>query len=95
MRHDDPGEGWRRVDEAAQNSTRPIILLAEQQGVCPRLLVSDWARECLTAHAWHDKGALGMTYLDAPVWLREAFGMINGATADAYEFRRESRKRDK
>jgi hypothetical protein len=95
MRHDDPDAGWKRVNAVATTSTRPLILLAEQQGVCPRLLVSDWAREVLTAHAWHDKGALGMTFLDAPLWLREAFGVINGATADAYEFRRENRKRDK
>lgn len=66
----------------------PLVARAEYAGVCPRLFASAFALECLTALSWWEKGQLGLSFTTAPIWVREAFGMLSSEMSRAREFRR-------
>jgi len=61
-------------------------------GVCPRLLVSQWASGVVAAMNWWEQGSLGLTYMNAPTWLHHAFALIGRERISASEYIRELNK---
>lgn len=61
--------------------------------MCPRLLLAAWPSAVIAAMSWWEQGALGVSYLEAPTWLGQAFGIISRERMDAHAYRRELERR--
>lgn len=59
----------------------------EAHGVCPRLFLTPWAAMVQGAMSWWEQGALGLTFIECPAWLHEAFAVIGHARSDATRYR--------
>jgi len=98
MRQGNREEAWTDLNaevekqRAAGRADRYLPLIADEMGICPRLLIGPTALTLAGARAWWDKGALGMTYISAPSWVIEGFSIYESALCDAMKFKRENVK---
>ena len=66
------------------------MFTAARLKICPRFLVSPWAGYVMQARAWHETGELGVSFVDAPMWVKEAFAILDSETVKAMTFKREN-----
>lgn len=57
--------------------------------------MDDFVLQCFRAKTWFDKGALGVNYMTAPVWLDEAFTVMANAESEASKFAMEMRSKER
>jgi len=93
-KHDiDTDEIWETL-EAEERQTIPLIFLLDQMSICPRCLMDPWSSYIWQAFQWQDSGGdLGVSFADAPVWLREAFGILAVERNQAMKLQRESERK--
>ena len=89
MKGDDREQAW--ADVRADRHARDItwIFTAARLRICPRLLVSPWARYVMRARTWFESGQLGVDYVHAPPWISSAFAVITSEMSRAEQFKRE------
>ena len=69
------------------------IFAAARYRICPRALLTEWSAYVRRAQSWFETGQLGMSFVEAPPWITEAFGILTGERARADKFRRENGKK--
>lgn len=73
-----------------------IFKISDKLGVCPKIFARDpFILQCFRAKTWFDKGALGVTYMNAPVWLDEALSVMSMAENEASRFVMEMRSKER
>ena len=85
------GATWGDV-EIHERDAAPIFAAARNR-ICPRALLNSWTGYVHQAQGWFESGQLGMTFIDAPPWISEAFGILTSERARAEKFRRENGKK--
>lgn len=58
--------------------------------ICPLALLTEWSAYVRKAQSWFESGQLGMTFVDAPPWISEAFAVLTSERSKADRFRREN-----
>ena len=71
----------------------PLALKAEQVNICPVFFLTPFARLVTKAYNWWESGQLGMTLMDAPYWIDEAFSILSSERSKARSFRVKNRDR--
>lgn len=54
--------------------------------------MSPWSTSVLAAMAWWENGQLGVTYLDAPTWVHQAFAVVSRERARTMRYKAEIRR---
>lgn len=63
--------------EWEREGSEPLVFAADRLGICPRCLVTGWGADIWQAFQWQESGGdLGVSFVDAPGWLREAFNIL-------------------
>lgn len=79
----DREELYERIQWEAEGR-EPMIYTADRLGICPRCLVTDWGGYVWQAYQWQESGGdLGVSFVDCPGWLIEAFNLLAGARYEA------------
>ena len=68
------------------------MFAASRLKICPRVLMSEWAGYVMKARSWHETGQLGVSFITAPEWVNHAFALLDNATTEALDFKRENSK---
>ena len=71
------------------------MFTANRLHICPRLLVTPWARYIMQARSWYETGQLGIDFVHAPAWISHAFAILDNATTAALDFKRENKPKGK
>lgn len=60
--------------------SQPFVFRLDAMGVCPWAFITDFTRQVAKAKTWWANGQLGVSYLESPEWIHDAF------TVYAYEY---------
>ena len=68
---------------------------ADYSGVCPRMFVTTWTGYVMKARRWWETGQLGIDFLRAPVWVGDAFAILDSQVSEALteKHRRDSKRK--
>lgn len=90
-----PDDLEERLEQAHLPSSMPEIFKYENIRVCPKVKLSDFSSLVIRANNWFEKGQLGMTFLDAPIWVDEAFSILNSERNKALKFIHSKKRAEK
>jgi hypothetical protein len=85
----------RRLAEAPVPASVPAVFRAEAALVCPRVMVGPLAQCVADAYGWFEKGNLGVTFLEAPLWLGQALARFGSELMKAITFKAKQNRPEK
>ena len=85
--HMENSEIMQRVADSPMPKSVPTIFKMENEGICPRFMVTPFAGMVAKAHSWWENGQLGLTLFTAPAWVDDAFNVLASERNKAQMFR--------
>lgn len=89
--HIENSEILQRIADSPMPGKVPDIFKMENEGICPRFLLTPFSAMVAKAHSWWESGQLGLTLFTAPLWLDDAFRVLVSERSKAQMFRMKNR----
>ena len=77
----------QRIADSSMPKKVPDIFKMENEGICPRFLLTPFSTMVSKAYQWWENGQLGLTMFTAPMWLDDAFEVLASERNKAQMFR--------
>ncbi len=80
---------YKLLEDSNLPSSMPDVFKLEQLNICPLVLRSAFTNSIARAFNWWEKGQLGMTYLESPAWVEQAFSLLSAEREKVRAFKRQ------